>query len=76
MFAVYPAGNSGVIVTVVPAIIGSASTGAGVGMLLLMAVINVFALVSNVVCSAFFVDTAELTVLFNEVMLEPSADIT
>ena len=50
--------------------------GAGVGILLLIAVVSIFALVSNVVCSVFFVDTAELTILFNEVMLEPSADIT
>jgi hypothetical protein len=37
---VYPSGNSGEIVTVVPSIIGSASIGAGVGMLLLIAVVN------------------------------------
>ena len=63
MFAVYPAGNSGVIVTVVPAIIGSASTGAGVGILLLIADTSCPALVFNVDCKEVFVDTAESMVL-------------
>jgi len=40
VFAVYPSGNSGAIVTVVPSTTGSASIGAGVGMLLLIAEIN------------------------------------
>jgi hypothetical protein len=43
---------------------------------LLIALVNVVALVFSVVCKIFFVDTAELTVLFSEFMLEPSADIT
>ena len=61
--------NRGVIVTVVPAIIGSASTGAGVGILLLIADVNCPALVFNVDCKEVFVDTAEFTVLVKDVVL-------
>ena len=38
MFAVYPSGKDGVIVAVVPATIGVKIIGAGVGILLLIAV--------------------------------------
>jgi hypothetical protein len=69
VFAVYPSGNSGAIVTAVPSIIGSASIGAGVGILLLIADISCPALVFNVDCREVFVDTAEFTVLVKDVVL-------
>ena len=69
MFAVYPAGNSGVIVAVVPATIGVKIIGAGVGMLLLIADVNCPALVFNVDSRDVFVDTAEFTVLVKDVVL-------
>ena len=65
----YPDGNSGAIVTVVPSIIGSASIGAGVGMLLLIADTSCPDLVFNVACKEVLVDTAEFTVLVKDVVL-------
>ena len=63
MFAVYPAGNSGAIVTVVPSITGAESIGAGVGILLLIVLVNVVALVLSVFCNVVFCATAVFNVL-------------
>ncbi len=56
------------MVTVVPSITGSASIGAGVGILLLIALVKLVALVFSVACKLVLVDIAEFTVLFNELI--------
>ena len=69
MFGVYPSGNSGDTVTVVPSTTAWDINGAGVGILLLIAVTSWIALVFNDDCKDVFVDTAEFTILVKDVVL-------